>query len=76
MGNVNRYGYYRKDRDFVMWGRFDALARRLRIPTSSALTLAAEEWLKNHADDPSPEDVIPPMPKNRKVLPIEKDPFK
>lgn len=73
MGNVNRNGYYRKDRDLVMWGQFDALAARLQTPISSALTEAAREWVANHSADPSPVREV--KPSRRSLPPETPDPF-
>jgi Mn-dependent DtxR family transcriptional regulator len=55
-------GYYRKAPDDFMWDQFDHLARRLGHSVSAALTLAANEWLDNHENDPSPDPSPVRMP--------------
>jgi hypothetical protein len=75
MGKVNRYTYYRKDRDLVMWGHFDTLVFRLRTTTSSALTEAAREYLAAHKDDPTPEAPVPPMTAKQRAGIPSHDPF-
>jgi len=69
--NANKYGYYRKPRDHVMWGRAEATARRLQMPVSSMLTEAVREWLDRHQGDPTPRVEVKPNPRALDAL----DPF-
>lgn len=62
---------YVKPSDTFLWDRFERLAQRLRLPKSTALAQAAQDWCDKHESDPTP---VPPG-QHRSYRPGSTDPF-
>lgn len=56
---------YVKPSDTFLWDRFERLAARLKLPKSTALAQAAQDWCDRHESDPTP---LPPDRRRGQII--------